>query len=87
LLGFTHLKRAQDGGYTEPNRQKWFRHVKRMDKHTEYLKRILDMKMSGRRPMARPRTQMLHKVKRDTEIRRRSWGKVEEMHKWTDRDS
>jgi hypothetical protein len=38
---------------TEGNIMKWFEHVKRMDKH-RIQKRLLEMKMTGKRPRGRP---------------------------------
>jgi hypothetical protein len=50
------------------NRLRWFRHVKRMDKH-RIPKRLMEMKMTGKRPRGRPQTRWLDQVKRDTERR------------------
>jgi hypothetical protein len=40
---------------TKRSRLRWFGYFKRMDEH-RILERLLEMKMSGRRPMGRPRT-------------------------------
>jgi hypothetical protein len=45
---------------------RYFGHMKRMDEH-RIPKRILDMKMSGKRPRGRPCTWWLDQVKRDIE--------------------
>jgi hypothetical protein len=42
-------------------------------------RRVLEMKMSGKKPKGRPQTQRLDKVKKYVERRGQSWGKVEEM--------
>jgi hypothetical protein len=47
------------------NRLRWFRHVRRMAKH-RIPKRVLEMKISGKKPKGRPRTRWQDKVKRDT---------------------
>jgi hypothetical protein len=51
-----------------------------MDKH-RILKRVLEMKMSGKIPKGSPHThtQWLDQIKRETERRGLSWEKVEEM--------
>jgi hypothetical protein len=61
----------------ERNMLRWFRHVTRMDEH-RIPKRLLEMKMGGKRPSSRQRTRWLDQVKRDTERRKRFWGKVKE---------
>jgi hypothetical protein len=40
---------------TEGNRLRWFGHVKRMDKH-KTTRRLLEMKMTGKRPRGKPQT-------------------------------
>jgi hypothetical protein len=71
---------------TAINRLRWFGHVIRMNEH-KMPKRVLQVKMSGKRHKVRPQTQWLHKVKRDIERRGFSWRIVEEVQEWTDRDS
>jgi hypothetical protein len=45
---------------------RWFGHVRRIDEH-RIPKRLLEMKMNGRRPRGRPRTRWKDQVKRDVE--------------------
>jgi hypothetical protein len=53
---------------------------------TEYKKKkILEMKMTGKKPRGRPQTRWLGQVKRETEKTAQSCGKVEETQIWTDR--
>jgi hypothetical protein len=70
----------------EGNTLRWFKHIKRTEEH-RILERLLEMKMAGKRHMARPRTWWLDQVKTDKERRGRSWGEAEETKVWTDRDS
>jgi hypothetical protein len=53
-------------GIEDRNRLRWFRRVKRMDEQ-RLPKRLLEMKMTGKIPRSRPRTQWSDKVKRETE--------------------
>jgi hypothetical protein len=50
-------------------------------------KRLLEMKMSGKRLGSRPQTWLLDQVKRNIERRGQSGRMVEETQEWTDRDS
>jgi hypothetical protein len=70
----------------EGNRLRWLGHVKRMDEH-RIPKRVLEMKMRGKRPKGRPQAWWLHQVKRDIERREQSWGNVEQTQEQTGRDS
>jgi hypothetical protein len=57
-----------------------------MDLH-RIPKRILEIKMSGRRPRRRPYTRWIDQVKRDVERREQDWRRADEMQEWEDRDS
>jgi hypothetical protein len=70
----------------EGNRLRWFRHIKRMEEH-RIPKRLLEIKMTTKRPRGRPQTQWLDQVKTDIERIGRSWGKVKEMQEWINRGS
>jgi hypothetical protein len=59
------------------NRLRWFGHARRTDE-CRIPERLLELKMTGKRPRGRPQTWWLDQVKRDIERRGQSWRKVEE---------
>jgi hypothetical protein len=69
----------------ERNRLKWYGHVMRMADE-RIPKKILEMKLRGRRPRGRPRTRWMDQVKRDMERRGKNWTQVQKDREWEDRN-
>jgi hypothetical protein len=61
----------------ERNRLKWYGHVMCMADE-RIPKRMLEMKLSGRRPRGRPRTRWMDQVMRDVEKRGKKWMQVKQ---------
>jgi hypothetical protein len=57
------------------NRLKWYGHVMRMADE-RIPKKMLEMKLRGRRPRGRPRTRWMDQVKRDMKKRVKKWTQV-----------
>jgi hypothetical protein len=49
-------------------------------------KKMLEMKLRGRRPRGRPRARWMDQVKRDMEKRGKKWTQVKQDRDWEDRD-
>jgi hypothetical protein len=49
-------------------------------------KKMLEMKLRGRRPRGRPRTRWMDQVKTDMENKRKKWMQVKQVREWEDRD-
>jgi hypothetical protein len=49
-------------------------------------KKMLEMKLRGRRPRSRPRTRWMYQVKTDMEKRGKKWKQVKQDREWEDRD-
>jgi hypothetical protein len=69
----------------ESNRVKWYGHIMCMADE-RVPKRMLEMKLRGRRPRGRPRTRWTDQVKRDTEKRGKKWTQMQQAKEWEDRD-
>jgi hypothetical protein len=69
----------------ERNRLKWYSHVMCMADE-RIPKKMLEMKLRGRRPRGRPRTRWMDQVKRDMERRGKKWTQVQKDREWEDRN-
>jgi hypothetical protein len=69
----------------ERNRLKWYAHVMCMVDE-RIPKRMLEMKLWGRRPRDRPRSRWMDQVKRDIEKRGKKWTQVKQDREWEDRN-
>jgi hypothetical protein len=49
-------------------------------------KKMLEMKLRGRRPRGRPRTRWMDQVKRDMKKRGKKWTQVKGNRKWEDKE-
>ena len=47
---------------------------------------MLHTKMEGKRPRGRPRTRWIYQIRKNIEIRRENWEKIQENMKWKYRD-
>jgi hypothetical protein len=69
----------------ERNRLKWYGHVMRMADE-RMPKKMLEMKLRGRRQRGRPRTRWMDQVKREMDKRGKKWTQVQQDREWEDRD-
>jgi hypothetical protein len=69
----------------ERNRLKWYGHVMCMADE-RIPKKMLEMKLRGRRPRGRLRTRWMDQVQRDMEKRGKKWTQVQQHREWEDRD-